>query len=575
MRENMSELLQGIGAADGIAEGNIYTYELYAPEVPAAYGEDAAVEESRYHAAQETAMKELQNISDAMEKSASGESEIFKAHLDILSDEEINESIHDRISNQQYTAENAVNTVYTEFAALFEQMDDPLLRERRADVIDVSHRLLRILAGKKERNLACLPEPVIVAARDLLPSDTATMDRRNILGLITEFGNVTSHTAIIARNYGIPAILGVAGLMDKVEDGTAAAMDAGRGEIYLNPDASVQADFEIRRKKASEDRLLDQAFLKKELYTADGTRIPIGANIGAPNDETAKSAENVDFVGLFRTEFLYMENTHLPTEEEQFEIYKRVLEDYGSKPVTLRTIDIGGDKSIPYMDLPVEANPFLGVRALRLCYQQPELLRTQLRAALRASVFGKLEIMFPMVSSMEDIRWAKEQLSAVGAALDQEGIAWDHSLRIGIMMEVPSIMLIADKVAAEVDFASVGANDLCQYLTASDRLNPNVSRYYQSFHPANFRLIAYAVNAFKKFGKSISVCGELGGNPMGAPILIGLGIAKLSMNDASVARIKRQLSSFSMENMQALAAAVLECGTEKEVQEIVEKTLSK
>ena len=571
----MSELLQGIGAAEGIVEGKIYTYECYKPETPVAYGENPETEKKRYFSAQELARAELQGISAVMEKNASGEAEIFKAHLDILFDEEINESILQYISNQHYTAENAVHTVYTEFAALFDQMDDPLLRERGVDVIDVSTRLLRILAGKKECNLTCLPEPVIVAAQDLLPSDTATMDRGKILGLITEFGNVTSHTAIIARNYGIPAILGIAGLMDRVQDGTMVEMDAGRGEVYLNPDARIKAEFRIRREKALESKLLDQAYLKKELFTKDGTKIPIGANIGAPNAETAEKVENVDFVGLFRTEFLYMENTHLPTEEEQFEIYKKVLQTYGPKPVTLRTIDIGGDKSIPYMDLPVEANPFLGVRALRLCHQQPALFQTQLRAALRASAFGKLQIMFPMISSVEDVLWAKEQLFAAGAALDQEGIPWDHSICIGIMMEVPSIMLIADKVAPEVDFASVGANDLCQYLTASDRLNPNVSRYYQSFHPANFRLIAYAVSEFEKFGKPVGVCGELGGNPMGAPILIGLGISKLSMSDSSVARIKRQLSALSMEEMRELAARVLKCGTEKEVQNIAEEILIK
>ena len=564
MAEKQREL-KGIPVSSGIIAGSIYRYEAYQPELKQQFSQDGEGELVRYQQARAQAERELNAVADSLRPTAQDKADIFLAHIDILQDDSVDEQVRTYIQEERYTAEFAVERSYTAFAQMLEQVDDPIIRERGADVRDVSLRLLRLLEGKPERNISALAGPVIVAARDLLPSDTATLDRAHVLGILTQAGNATSHTAIIAKNYGIPAVLGIPELMGQVEEGMTVILDGDAGTVQLEPDAAAWESYEKRHQRQTEDRLEDLKYLKRPLQTADGVRILIGDNIGGVTDALREQAQAVDCVGLFRTEFVYMESSSAPTEEEQLAQYRAALEAYAGKPVLLRTIDIGGDKSIPYLALPKEDNPFLGVRALRLCYERPELFKTQLRAALRASVYGRLEIMFPMVTSLEDIRWAKDMLRQAGAELDREGIPWDRQIPVGIMMEVPSIMMIADQVAREVDFASVGTNDLCQYLTASDRLNPGTARYYQSFHPAMFRLIGDTARAFQAQGKVLSVCGELGGDPLGAPVLVGLGVGKLSMNHAAVARIKRRLAGLTMADMQELASRVLACGTQEEV----------
>ena len=559
-------VLKGIAVASGVVAGPICRYEAYHPgEIPRTAG-DPQAELKRYRQARERAEEELRALADGLD---GDKADIFVAHIDILQDESVDEQIEACIRQEQSSAEWAVQEAYQTCARLFEQMDDPIIRERRADVIDVSLRLLRLLEGKEEKNLSALSGPVLVAAYDLLPSDTATLDRKHVLGILTQAGNATSHTAIIAKNYGIPAVLGIPSLMEQVADGMTAILDGDEGTVQLDPDQRELEACQIKRRRQAEERQEDLKYLKQELRTADGVRVLIGDNIGLLSPELAQQAQDVDCVGLLRTEFVYMNASHAPTEEEQLEQYRMALQSYAGKSVLLRTLDIGGDKTLPYMELPREDNPFLGVRALRLCYEQPELFRTQLRAALRASVYGKLEIMFPMVGSLDDFRWAKGKLLEVGEELDREGIPWDREIPVGIMMEVPSIMMIADRVAEEVDFASVGTNDLCQYLTASDRLNPGVARYYQSFHPAMFRLIGSTARAFNARGKTLSVCGEMGGDPLAAPVLVGLGVRKLSMNHAAVAAVKRRISQRTLPELERLAGQVEACATQDEVRECI------
>ena len=566
--------LRGISVNSGVVIAPIYVFEPFCPSEYKLQATDFCAELARYQEAKEKAVIELNEVICSLGKGDAEKAAIFEAHKDILEDEEIVEQICDKIKNSNYSAENAVMTVYRSFADIFAQIDDPVIRERKSDMDDVSLRLLRVLEGKRIKTLSSLEKPCIVAAHDLLPSDTATLDRKNILGILTESGNITSHTAIIAKNYGIPTILGIKELLDRVEDDEIVIMDAEKGQMLLHPEEADINHFEKMIELQEVQRQQEREYLKRELYSKDGTRILINANIGAPTAEMQEDAKMVDGVGLFRTEFLYMENTHLPTEEEQFEAYRSVLEAYAGKPVILRTIDIGGDKTIPYFPLPKEDNPCVIILGLILCYEHQDMFCTQLRAALRASVYGKLEIMFPMVGSMDDLLWAKTMVSKVCEELDQEKIARDPNVKIGIMMEIPSVMMIADQIVHEVDFASVGTNDLCQYLTASDRMNTGTSRYYQNFHPAMFRLIGYAAKQFAAQGKQLSICGEMGGNPLAAPVLVGLGVRKLSMSRTSVGKIKQILSNLTLDEMEHLSEKVQICATDAQVQETIRKALA-
>jgi phosphotransferase system enzyme I (PtsI) len=401
----------------------------------------------------------------------------------------------------------------------------------------------------------------------LLPSDTASLDRGRVLAIITEAGGPTSHSAIIARSYGIPAVLGIEGLLATLEKSKteSAAVDAESGEVFLNPDAELAAKFSERRKMFIKKREEALRFLGVEARTKDGVRVELGLNIGKVDDKELEGEAYTDFSGLFRTEFLFMGRDKLPGEDEQYEVYRKVLERYGERPVSLRTLDIGGDKPLSSMELPREDNPFLGNRALRLCFTHPEIFKTQLRAALRASVHGNLWLMLPMVGSIDDIRKAKKYINEVRAELTEKKIPFNKNFKTGIMIEIPAIAMIADLAAAEVDFASIGSNDLCQYLCAADRINPAVSAYYQSYHPGLFRMIGNVVAAFNKAGKPISVCGELGGDAVAAPLLIGLGLRKLSMGFASVAELKRVLAGLSLGEAEALAKKALVLQTAEEI----------
>lgn len=571
-------VLRGNGVSKGVAIGEIFLYQPFIPQTTEAhYSGDPKQYLEQYEALCLQARAELQAIRERMMQTDAEKAAIFSAQMEILCDEVMDEEIRDGIQYDTWMPDWAVETVYSRYERRLQKAGDPLIRERAADLKDVKNRLLRIWCGVPQQSLAQLENPVIIAAHDLLPSDTAVMERDHVLGIVTESGGSTSHSAIIARSYGIPAVLGIPNLLPRLTNGEKVILDAVDGVLITRPDGRQEKEMLTKQKEYEIQAARIQKYLHRDPLTADGERIEIGLNIGSARPEDLEGSSVTDFVGLFRTEFLYMDNDHLPTEEEQIIQYQKALLEYAPRPVVLRTLDIGGDKTLPYFPLPQEQNPFLGKRALRLCFDSPELFRTQLRAALRASVAGQLWIMLPMVSSIEEIKRAKALLEQAKQELRQEKLPFDEGIKLGIMIEIPAVAVIADLVAPEVDFASIGTNDLCQYLMAVDRMNPEVTSYYQSYHPALFRMIGYVVERFKQAGKPICICGELGGDPLAAPVLVGLGMRKLSMSLSSVAAVKRALAGFTVKQMEEMARAVenMTDGQAREYLQICSESLEK
>lgn len=564
---------KGVPVSAGIVIGNVYKYQRYVPEMTADSAKSPEEELMDYQAALNRAEKELKDLEAFFEKQKDAEkAEIFAAHEEILMDETMDEEIRDSIA-EGVSASQSIGTVFETYAQVFEGLDDPLIRERAADMRDVRGRLLRCLAGVPEQNLSALPGPVIVVTEDLVPSDTATLDRKNVLGIVTEIGGSTSHSAIIARSYEIPAVLGVSHITEYLAENQEIILDAEQGILLTEFTEADRTAYTEKREKFLVRREKTKLYINREPITPDGKRILVELNIASTDPQSLESAKYTDGVGLFRSEFLYMGHAALPSEDEQFQTYRKVLMTYGDRPVILRTLDIGGDKQLDCLELPKEDNPFLGNRALRLCFQHPEMFNTQLRAALRASVYGNLWIMFPMVASLEDVRRAKACLERAKQELRQENIPFSDSVKIGIMVEIPSIALMADVVAKEVDFASIGTNDLTQYCTAVDRGNPEISSYYQTFHPALFRLIGNVVREFSALGKSVGVCGEMGGNIYSAAVLMGLGMRQLSMGASSVPQIKELICNLSCEKAKEIAETVCNMETASDVEDYLKEQI--
>lgn len=568
-------ILKGNAVSEGIAAGTIFVYQPFSVTVSESFCEPEQAEAglARFAEVKKHAHEELRAICQKLEAEDPEKAKIFAAHQEILNDDAVNEEIADGIRCDCWSPDWAIQKIYDKFIRMLKKSPNQLIRERAADLEDVRGRLLRIWYGMPESSLVALGGQVIIAARDLLPSDTATLDRDKVLAILTEVGGSTSHSAIIARGYEIPAILGIPELLKHVSDDQSAAVDALSGVVELDPSPERIKEIEARRELYLERAAETKKYLGAEPVTADGVRVDVGLNIGSADEQDMKGEPYTDFVGLFRTEFLYMGRGELPGEEEQFEIYKRVLRAYGRRPVTLRTLDIGGDKTLLCLDLPREENPFLGNRALRLCFSRVDIFRTQLRAALRASVYGNLWLMLPMVGSIDDIRRARGIIDGVKSELRAEGIEYSESFKTGIMIEVPSIAAIADMAAEEVDFASIGTNDLCQYLTAADRMNPDVATYYQSYHPALFRVIGETVRAFTAAGKPISVCGEMGGDRLAAAALVGMGMRKLSMGFASIAGVKRMLAGLTIDAAEKIAETVVNLRTAGEIESYLKAAL--
>ncbi|MCL2265078.1 MAG: phosphoenolpyruvate--protein phosphotransferase [Treponema sp.] len=565
-------VLQGKGAAPGAAAGSIFIYnEKF--KIPAENIVSSGEEQShldRYLLIKNEAIVELESIRLSIQKVDPAKAQIFDAHKEIVEDIIINEEIPARILNEHWAGDWAIYQVYETVLGVLRKTPDPLVAERAADFDDVRARLLKLWYGQKTSSLSALKEPVIVAARDLKPSDTAGMDREKVLAILTEQGGITSHTAIIAKSYGIPAVLGIDGLLETVKQGQLAAVDAKKGTVILSPDDDTVNEYIKKGAAFYKDKKETEVFRNMEGRTFCREKIDIGLNISGLNDDEIKAESYTDFTGLFRTEFLFMQKESLPSEEEQVAAYKTILKTYGKKPVYIRTIDIGGDKEIPGIVFKREKNPFLGNRGIRFCFSNPEIFKTQIRAVLRASVFGNLWLMLPMISSVEDIRKAKNIIAEVHSDLIKNNIKVNE-YKIGIMIEIPGIAFAADLAVKEVDFASIGSNDLCQYLCAADRLNGSVENYYNQYHPGMFRLIKNIVTAFKEAQKPLSICGELGGDINALPLLIGLGLRKLSMGAASVAAAKRAIAGITVKKAEELAEKALELSCAEDIRDLITK----
>ncbi len=562
----------GISVSPGIAIGPAYFFQPLEYEIAEAHCTAAEKDEQLqlFEKAHAAALDELDAIFASFDDVQKDKAEIFRAHKELLQDDALLGDIRDGISSKLYTAECAVDMAFREYIALFAEMEDPLFSGRAADLRDLRSRLLRLLRGDEQKRLSRLPGGVVRVVRDLLPGDTATLDREHVLGIVAEIGGATSHSAIIARGLNIPAVLGAADALSYCTDGGRIILDAMSGVIITAPDSALVEEYRVKRSSYLSQRATIQKYLDTTPVTRDGVRIEIGLNTGsdAVNDYEAY----VDYVGLFRSEFLYMQSNHLPTEEEQFEAYRRVVARFGNRPVILRTLDIGGDKQLSYYQLPKEENPYLGKRALRLCISDESILRTQLRAAYRAAAYGNLELMLPIVGSMDAIDYAKSVANSVREELTEEGLV-SGELPVGILVVIRSIAMIADLAAAEVDFASIGTNDLTQYLCAADRLNADVSAFYQPLSPAMLRTLKRVIDAFRSAGKPVSVCGEMGGDVRAALLLVGLGLRKLSMSGSSIAEIKAMLAQHTIGEMEAAAERALACRTEAEVIALVDSLL--
>lgn len=568
-------IYEGIPVSDGVAIGQVFHYQPSPPAVPEKWLAADEIEDSleRFRQVLLQAENEIITLIQNMELDEE-QKKIFQAHIDIVQDEVINQEIEDEVRDRRLSPECAAKVVYERYIEVISKARDALIRERAADLRDVSQRIIRLWLGVKADTLATLSGEVILVAHDLLPSDTASMNRDHVRAIVTEVGGYTSHMAILARNYGIPAVLGVSDILVNTQNGQRVAVDAVSGRVITNLTVDQEKQYQVMRAEYLQQMSDLKQYLPIRPVSTDGTKFDLFLNIGSAADHELELEEYTDGVGLFRTEFLYMSKSCLPTEEEQFQVYKKAACTCQGRPVVIRTLDIGGDKKLDYLELPREDNPFLGLRALRLCFEMMPIFKTQLRAILRAGAYGNVWIMFPMVGSIGDIRFAKQIVEEVKQELDREGVAYGCDVKIGIMVEIPSIALMADVAAAEVDFASIGTNDLCQYLMAVDRLNPSVANYYQSFHPALFRLIRQIAVEFTKQGKPVSVCGEIGGDPQAAALLAGLGIRKFSMNASSLAAVKKMISQLSICKAERMARTVLELSTAVQVENYLKSELS-
>jgi phosphoenolpyruvate-protein phosphotransferase (PTS system enzyme I) len=571
----MSSILKGIAASNGIAIAK--AYRLVEPDLSfdKKSVENAEEEVARFQAAISTSKSELEAIRDkAREDLGEDKAQIFEAHLLVLSDPELLTPIEDKVKTENVNAEFALKETADMFVSMFESMDNEYMKERAADIRDVTKRILSHLLGVQIANPSMVTEEVIVIAEDLTPSDTAQLNRQFVKGFTTDIGGRTSHSAIMARSMEIPAVVGTKSVTSTVENGDMIIVDGLNGEVHINPTPEVIEEYK-REHARYEDQKAEWAKLVNEpTVSKDGQHVELAANIGTPNDLDGVKNNGGEGVGLYRTEFLYMGRDELPTEEEQYEAYKAVLEGMEGKPVVVRTLDIGGDKELPYLNLPKEMNPFLGYRAIRLCLDEQEIFRTQLRALLKASPYGNLKIMFPMISNLQEFREAKAILEEEKKGLQENGTNVADKIEVGIMVEIPSTAVMADVFAKEVDFFSIGTNDLIQYTMAADRMNERVSYLYQPYNPAILRLVKMVIDAAHKEGKWAGMCGEMAGDEIAVPILLGLGLDEFSMSATSILRARSQIHGLNQSDMKKLAEEVLQLDTNDEVIKAVEKAVS-
>ena len=572
----MSEMLKGIAASDGVAVAKAYL--LVQPDLSfnKTSVEDTDAEATRLDDALAKSTEELQAIRDkAAQSLGEAEAQVFDAHLMVLSDPEMVGQIKQNIQDNKVNAEAALKEVTDMYIGMFEAMDDnAYMQERAADIRDVAKRILAHLLGVTLPNPSMINEEVIVVAHDLTPSDTAQLDRTYVKAFVTDIGGRTSHSAIMARSLEIPAIVGTKEITDKVKAGDILAVNGIIGDVIIDPTDAEKSEFEAEAKAYADQKAEWDKLKNAETVTADGKHVELAANIGTPKDLEGVHKNGGEAVGLYRTEFLYMDSSDFPTEEDQYQAYKAVLEGMEGKPVVVRTMDIGGDKELPYLTLPHEMNPFLGYRALRISLSElgDGMFRTQMRALLRASVHGNLRIMFPMVATLKEFRAAKAIFEDEKQKLVNEGVEVSNDIQVGIMIEIPAAAVLADKFAKEVDFFSVGTNDLIQYTMAADRMNERVSYLYQPYNPSILRLIKNVIDAAHAEGKWAGMCGEMAGDQTAVPLLLGMGLDEFSMSATSILKTRSLMKRLDTTKMAELSdRALKECDTMEEVVALVEE----
>ena len=561
----------GIGASAGIGIGSV----VIVKEPSLAYDNvavsDIAAEKERFNNALEKCIAKTQAMAEDMKtRVGAKEAEILEGHVLLLMDPEMTGQINDKIENEKLCAEAAVEQVCDMYAQMFSSIEDEMFQQRATDVCDIKTRLLKVLLDVEDLDLASVPEGTVLVAEDLTPSMTAGINPANVVGVLTEIGGKTSHSAILARALEIPAVLSIEGIVSKLENGQTVILDGSKGEVFESPDEALLQEYTAKREEYLAEKAALQAFVGKESVTADGHVVELCANIGKPEDALKVVECDGEGVGLFRTEFLFMDRPQVPTEDEQFEAYKKVAETLEGKPVIIRTLDIGGDKEIPYLGLGKEENPFLGFRAIRLCLKRPDLYRPQLRALLRASAYGEIKIMVPMISCVDELREVKAMIEEIKAELDEKGIPYNKDIKVGIMVETPAASLMADAFAKEADFFSIGTNDLTGYTMAVDRGNPDVAYLYSTYNPAVLRSIERVIKAGKAEGTMVGMCGEAAADPLLTPLLLSFGLDEFSVSATSILATRKTISLWTLEEANAVAEKAMSLVTEAEVKAYLE-----
>ena len=567
----MSNNFKGIAASNGIAIAKAYL--LVDPDLSFTKTTitDVTAEQARVDDALKVASADVEIIKSRAEKNlGADEAQVFEAHLMVLSDPEMSGAFKLKIADDKVNAEQAVKEVTDMYIGMFEAMtDNAYMQERAADIRDVTKRILSHLLNVALPNPALIDEEVVLVSKDLTPSDTSQLDRQFVKGILTDFGGRTAHASIMARTLEIPAVVGSEVATQKITAGVTVIVDGLTGDVIVDPDSETLATYQQKAANYLAQRA-EWALLKdQQSVSADGKNFVLGANIGSPKDMDAVLENGSEGVGLYRTEFLYMESDHLPTEDEQFVAYKAVVEKMAGKPVTVRTMDIGGDKNLSYWKLPKEENPFLGYRAIRISLDQTEIFRTQLRALLRASAYGNLWIMFPMIATLGEFRAAKKVYLEERAKLEEAGVSMGE-IKLGIMIEIPAAAVLADKFAKEVDFFSIGTNDLIGYTMAADRGNDKVAYLYQPYNPSILRLISNVITAAHNEGKFVAMCGEMAGDPIAVPVLMGMGLDEFSMSAPSVLQTRSLMKKLNTVDMKLLAEKALDAETNDDVIALVE-----
>ena len=560
--------MSGIGASEGVSIGKALLFieeEIVIPQEKIS-GDMVGSQLIKLEEGLKKSKTQLIAIREKVkEKMGEDKAAIFDGHIMLLEDEDLKMEVEDKIKGENSPAAKALDEGINEYCEMISQLDDPYLRERAADLKDVGKRWIKNVLGMKMKDLSNLEKDTIVVTYDLTPSDTAQLDLENCIGFITEVGGKTSHSAIMARSLELPAIVGVKDVLAEIFEGQPLIMDGEKGDIIVEPIQDDVATYSAKRAQFLADKEELKKFINEDAITLDGRVVEIYGNIGGPNDVDAVVTSGATGVGLYRTEFLFMNSDHMPTEDEQYQAYRIVAEKMKGKPVTIRTMDIGGDKELPYMNLPKEMNPFLGYRAIRISLEQQDMFKTQLRAILRASSYGQIKIMYPMITSVNEIRKANEILAECKEELDEIGKKYDEKIKVGIMIETPSTAIIAYKFAKEVDFFSIGTNDLTQYFLAVDRGNEMVSNLYSSFNPAVLEAIQKVIDAAHDRGIPVSMCGEFAGDKKATELLLGMGLDIFSMSASSVLQVKKKIRTTDYQEARKYRDLILEQDTPQEV----------